>query len=463
MSATHKLAQYAAESKYEDLPKEVVEKAKLLILDTLGCEMAGSKTPPGQKIIQTMKELGGKPQASIAGDGTKISCVNAGYVNAHLADALDFDDTLGHLGHPAATIIPGAMAAGEYVKSSGKDLITAVVMGYEVSIRIAFARRPSWLTGYPPIGGKPVGVGYCWHSFGAGVSAGKIFGLDKEKMASCIGLTAAATPLISKTHEEGATHPFVKGYNFAEDAAAGVLGALLARNGFLGCDTILDGPDGFWIMSGSDRCDFERLTQKLGEEYEITKVGIKPWSCCRNIHATCDAVKYILDEHQVKENEIEEVVAKTYYEAMFSQHRPKNIYDAEFSVPWCVAMVIRNERCGLDWYREEHFKNPEVLNLLDRVRLVHDPEADRLHQFPMRKWVSTVIIETKDGRRFSRYVDSVKGDPENPMSVKEVKDKFRIQASSISLKDNKIEEIINKVDRLEELDDVSKLAALLSP
>jgi 2-methylcitrate dehydratase PrpD len=463
MSVTHELAKYIAKARYEDFPQEVIDKARLLILDTLGCALGGFSTVLGEIVVDAIKELGGNPHATIVGDGGKVNCVEASYVNAILADALDFEDTVGHLGHPAATIIPPALAVGEYVKASGRDMITAVVLGYEVSIRIGVAKRPSWLGVYPPVGAKKVATIYTWQSFGAGTAAGKLLGLDEDKMASAFGYTGSSTPLPTKWGEKGGSLHWVKP-NFGEDTASGVLGAILAKRGFLGCDTILDGDDGFWIMSGSDRCDFDQMTWKLGEEYEIIKVvGFKPYPCCRGTHATLDAVKAILEEQKINETDIEEITAKTRSANLYNEYRPCHIVDAEFSIPYAVAMLIRGEELGPEWYTERNLRNPHVLNLASKVRVVGEPEADRLHIFPLRKWVSTVTIRTKDGKSFTKHVDCPKGEPENPMTEDEIINKFRVLASYVKLKQEEIDKIIAMVMNLEELDDVSKLAAMLTP
>lgn len=452
------IASYLVSTTYEDLPDAAVDKAKMIILDTLGCALAGYKTEAGRILISVMKGLGGNPQSTIIGDGSKISCVHAGFANSVLSDYLDFEDTL-RPGHPSATVIPAALAVGEYVGSSGKDLITAIVLGYEVLVRVGLAVFPSRERS------EKVASNYASHVWGATAASGKLLGLNEEEMLDAFGCAGSLTPLPLWIAKWPKPLHWLKN-NYGGQTAAGILGGLLAKEGFLGPRTILDSDEpnlGFWVMVGSDRCDFDKMVSGLGKEHVITKTNFKPYPACRWTHTTLDAVGGLLKDHQIKPWQIEEILVRVpsriAKERSFSDDKPMTIVDAEFSLPYVVAMIVLGETPSLDWYAKEKMRDSRVLDIGSRVKVAVDPEADKVY-LEENKAMSTVKITTKDGKEYTKCVDLPKGDYQKPLTKQELLNKFMILASS-TLKKEKIERIIQTLDRLEHLTNISKLTALL--
>ncbi len=287
---TRDLAAYAAKTRFEDYPKEAVEKAKTLILDSIGCMLGGCETSLGRALLTPIQSMGGSAEATIVGRRMKVPTVQAAFVNGGTANALDYDDTLQGFGHPGATIIPAALAIGEWKGTSGKDILNAVLIGYDVADRVAKAIQPSY-DRYQ----KVWGVG-TWQTFGAVAAAGRLLGFDLNRMLNAFGIAGATAPLPNTQKwgwdiEERPIHWVKEPTGWP--SWTGTMAALLASHGFVGNRYILDGDNGFWIMAGSDQCDFKAMTKGLGKEYEIANIAIKPHSSCRWQHAALDCVKQL--------------------------------------------------------------------------------------------------------------------------------------------------------------------------
>lgn len=451
----HELADYIANAKYEDFPEAVVRKAKSSILDSVGCALGGSKTSIGKIILSLMRDLQG-PGSVIVGSELRALPTYAAYANASLVNILDWDDTLGGIGHPGATIIPAALAVGEAVGASGKDIITAVVLGYEVSIRIGSAIQPTkermrhvWAFG-------------TWHTFGTVTAVGKILGLKNDEIVNALGIAGANAPVpsIEKTvlGALGASNMVKNNYGCATET--GVLAAMLARRGFKGPHDILDGDDGFWIMAGSDQCDFAKMTDALGKKYCLLDLSYKPYPSCRWSHSIIDAARSIT-QNRIAVEDIEDVVIKTW--AMnttmpYKNPQPMSMYEAQFSNAYIAALALSGVEPGTDWYSEERLADPKVLALARKVRLQADDEAEKA--FPSRMMVKMEV--TARGSRFSSRIESPKGEPDNPITEADLTNKFRGIASK-AISPSKVEELIGVIQELEELKDIGNLAKLCVP
>lgn len=415
MSSSGILAEYAL-SRMDDIPTEVVGAAKIVVADTIACMIGGSRTEPGRCLGDLASYLGGNGQAALVGLGARSNLVQAAYVNGQLADILDFEDTF--VGHPSAAVIPAAFAAGEAVDCSGKDLLKAIVAGYEVCMRVALAIQP-----VSPMAHASAGV-YYFHSFGATAAAGRLFGLSVRKLDEAFGTAAAHTPLplwIAKW--ERPLH-WVKN-NFGGQTAAGIAAVLLARTGYVGVANILDNPLGFWTMVGSDRYDRDTATRNLGTEYLILQDTLKPYSACRWLHGTLDAVERIMKaEHaQAMPNVRSVTVRGPKHLASFDHRDPQTLVDAEFSLPYTVSQVLLGAVPGPDWFGGHRLQDPVSADLSRRVSVVVDPELEALYRDTLIRPV-VVSVVTEDGRRLEQRVDYPKGDTMNPMTVEEVWRKF---------------------------------------
>jgi len=448
-------AEFMAKILFEDLPTEVVQQAKYLILDSIGCAIAGARTTLGMTVAETIKGLGGKPESTIIGFRGKTNSVLAAHVNAILVDALDFEDTFHGLGHPSATIIPAALAVAERQGADGRRLITAVTGAYEVALRLGFATRPCSREG-------KFGSFQYWHGFGAAAAAGKILELDADGILAAFGYAGASSPLPMYVRHRPRT--WIKD-NFGEITAGGVLGALLAQKGFIAPRA----PDlDFWREYKSDQERYDIVVNSLGDDYKILLTGFKPFTACRFVHAALGALQTIMHENKISASQIRNVVVHSHHEVAsdFAVYEPRNMVDAEFSLPYTAAMVMLGRKPGLDWYSDEALKDPMTLEQARKIRIEYSEESDRLlneEDYRKRRSMAVVEVVTADGRHYEKRVEVVKGDPRDPLTSVELADKFRDLARSATFERDKVETIIRLVTGLESLDDVRKLGEILSP
>ncbi len=455
---TKDLAVYATNTRFEDYPKEAVDKAKTLILDSIGCMFGGCQTDLGRALLTPIQGMGGRAEATIVGGGMKVPTVQAAFVNGNTANALDYDDTLLGLGHPGSTIIPAALAIGEWKKASGKDILLAVLIGYDVTDRIAKAIQPSY--------GRLQevwGVG-TWQTFGAALAAGKILQLDLNGMLNAFGIAGATAPLPNTQKwgwdiDERPIHWVKEPTGWP--SWTGTMAAILASHGFIGNRFILDGDNGFWIMAGSDKCDFAVMTKGLGKEYEVHNIAIKPYSSCRWQHAALDCVEDLKKTHKLTPEQIRSITVHSFGWVKRQEiYGPTQMVDAEFSIPHTVSMVLLGYHPGPSWYTDENLKSEKVRNLSKKVKVEIDPNLDREY-FEDNRISARVEILKENGERFEKFVGIPKGDPLNPLTDREREEKFR-HLASYSLKNHEIATVIERVYEFEKIDDVSEVMSTLS-
>lgn len=455
MGFTRILAQYAAGVEYKDLPESVITQAKYVIRDSLGCLLGGSTFSVAQELSQLMINLAPDGRATVAGVGRRVAAPFACYINAQLTNLLDFDDTLEGkaLGHPGATIIPTALALAEERKATGKELLMAVVVGYEIYARVAMAGKPSFERS------KQVRGLASWQVLGAAATAARLLRLDAEAMARAFGLAVlhAPVPFIGKFYEERPLWTLKNNFGWA--AMGGLLSALYAEKGYDANHEILDGPTGFWVMAGSDRCDFALLTRGLGSIYHILEVSFKPYPCCRYTHTSLDALSNIIRHTNLQPEKVQAIYIYGGSKiSVFADYRPRSFIDAEFSLPYVVAMLLLREPPGYKWFDGERWHDPEILSLADRVQLVFDPEAEaELAQGFMRARVKVIFMDGQEKKAEAIYAH---GHPCNPMSANELEEKFLSLAERV-IGEKGAEELNNLINHMDELSDLSLLTAYL--
>jgi 2-methylcitrate dehydratase PrpD len=420
MSATSDLAGYAASTRYGDLPPEVVAQARLAILDSVGCLLGGSTLPAARQLRGIMMGMAAEGAATVAGEKRRVPSAIASYLNAQQSNILDFDDTFetGALGHPAATIIPPALAVAEEVGASGEALLTAVVVGYDVYARIGMACRPSVERSRQVRGLAP------WQIFGTAAAVAHILGLSTEAMARAFGLAAlhAPVPSVGKIYEERPMWSLKNNYGWT--AMGGVLGAQYAEGGLHANHSILDGDTGFWVMAGSDRCDFSLLTRGLGQHYSILDTSFKPYPSCRHTHSTLDAIRQIMQRGNFEAGQVRRVRVRSCDKIKaFADYRPQSYMDAQFSLPYVVAMLLLREPVGQGWVEGEKWQNARVLEVADRVLIEVDPDAEA--EFARGNIRSHVTIQFEEGHEEEAEVTYPLGHPVNPMTEGDILAKFR--------------------------------------
>jgi 2-methylcitrate dehydratase PrpD len=460
MGETEILANYIARSNYEDLPANVIKDAKERIGNAIACGLGGRKTPEGDILIDMMKEIGGKSEATIIGDRTRLSFMQAAQVNRVIMHMLDYDDDLTNICHMSIVLIPVALAIGERIDALGRDIINAFVLGCEVVTRLRDGLKPSIEAFYKTFERVDAGL-----QFGVTAVAGKLFRLSGGQIADAFGLTGLMrASRVTRPDWVKKGMPRWMKVTGGDITIPGIHAALLAKRGFPGDRNILDQGRNWEVSVGSDRYDATKLVTNLGKEYGILKIGYKFYSACRYTSTTLDAVAAIVSENQVKLEDIKDVIVRVQklVSDNFAIYEPEYMIQAQFSMPYVVTMVLMGEPTGPNWFREDLLKNPRVREFQHKVKLVEDHAATKAF-YPELKTPSTVEIVMKDGRRLSKSAEYPKGEPENPFTKQDHINKLTNMASWLGMKQSRIDELIETLDNLEKLPNISGLTHLLIP
>jgi 2-methylcitrate dehydratase PrpD len=449
-TATGALAELIAATRFEDLPSEVAWEAKRRIADVIGAGLAGSRTPVGERITEFAAGTGKSGDCAIWGTGKRSAPAYAALANATMAFHLELDDVHRTSNtHPGVTTIPAALALAESRKKSGRDLLLAVVLGYEAQIRVGLAVSPSIFVDRTFLPPGTQGV------FGATAAAAKLLGLDARTTAGALGAASYIGPLAPfESFRLGAP---AKDTIMGWANLSGLHAAELAAFGFGGPGSALEGQHGF-CKTVSERFDIDRLFRGLGQSFEILRTGIKPYACCRQHHTAIDAVTALKQEYGLRPEQVERIRHRTFVVASRgSDTRPMSVQAAKYSAPYTIAVALalgRNERAQ---YAMDLIQDPSLLALAARVEVIPDAELEALYN---EKWASIVEVILKDGRVLTSRRDLPKGEPEHPLSDEELKDKFMSLASTC-VPTERAGEIWNAIFMLDEMAEVSALVRLL--
>ncbi|MHA1712403.1 MAG: MmgE/PrpD family protein [Candidatus Freyarchaeota archaeon] len=442
---TKVLADFAVETSFNKLPRRVIEHARLCVLDWIGVALAGSQETLTKTLTSIIEEIGGRKESTIIGANTKTSCLNAALVNGVMGHAVELDDIHEEsVIHPAAPVIPAALAVAERENVTGKDLITSIVVSYEVEIRIGMSIMPShyrfWHT-----------TGTCG-TFGATVAAGKILGLDREKMLYALG--------IAGTQAAGLIEVFgtmSKSLNVGKAAMNGVISALLAERGFTSSDAILEAEQGY-CRATSEEFNPDKITKDLGKKFELVNNIFKRHASCGHTHGAIDAVLHISEKHRIRPENIREIIVETYpiaVDVVGKNFEPKTVFEAKFSLPYCLAIALMHGKVGLTELSEKNLRDPKILELSHKVKVASSPKYANA-----RLGCAKVTIHTLDGKKYTRQVLVPKGYPKNPLTKAELEEKF-IELSSLALPTEQAKELLRTINNLEKLNEVEALTILL--
>jgi 2-methylcitrate dehydratase PrpD len=456
MDITKRLAQFCAALRFDELPPEVVDQAKYFALDFVGVAARGSLVDSTKAMYQFVKEVGPTTKGGVI-IGTKMRSPYhyAALANGTSSHSLELDDVNNEASlHPAVAVFPAAFAACEMAGKNGKRFIEGVVLGYDVMIRLGKALGPKehYSRGFHP-------TGTCG-TFGATAAVAKILGLNEAQMVNAFGIAGSQAAGSMEFLAQGAwtkrMHPGWAAHN-------GIIASLLAKKGFKGPSTILEGRDGF-LHAYSLNADGNKVLEGIGSSFEIMRTSIKPHACCRYMQPPIDGILKIIKENQIKAEEVEKVILgilKAGFPIIVTpeglKYNPQSIIDAQFSMPFGAAAAILYGETSLNQYREKIIQSPEMKQMMDRVRCVEDPELEKV--FP-KQWPATAEIKTKDGRTFSTRIDYPKGDPENPLSWDELIEKFNGLTSSIYSKARR-EKVIEQVRKVEGVGNLKQWTSIL--
>jgi 2-methylcitrate dehydratase PrpD len=433
------------------LPAAVVAGAKGFILDTVACALTGARTEAVEAILHAIAATGqpaGGP-ARLWGRSERLPVDRAALANATAAHALELDD-FGGCGHSGAVVIPSVFAVAEQTGASGRDVLLAVVAGYDIAARV--------LEG---AGGYRRHNDLGWHSsgtcgsFGAAAGVAKLLGLDAARFTSALGIAGTFTGGIWAFLEDGA---MTKRFHPGKAAETGVAAALLARSGMTGPRFVLDAPwGGFFSTYAPGIAEPQLALSGLGSEFRILRSGIKPYACCRTIHAPIDSLMQLLQDSGASHGDIEAVIVHGNDQTVrqFDRPEPVTLLDAQFSMQYCLSMAARDRRLDLDAFMPLQTTDPDIADLISRTRI----EPDRVLRPTDYAAVELVL---KDGRRAEKQVLLARGHADNPLSADEIEAKARSLIQPV-LDADATDRVIDLIGRLETLSDIHGLCDLLTP
>lgn len=449
---TRWLAGFAAGLRFDALDRTLVDKFKQHLLDAIGCALHGASLPWARIVNQYLKEQRGKRDATLWLQKFRGPGANVALGLGVMIHGFDFDDYHNAKVHPGAPVIPSAVAVGEAIGASGRDLLAAMVAGYETMIRVSLATGPnsSRLKGWHLTGTTG--------TFGAAAAAGNLLGLSEDQMASALGLAGTQSAGLWAFLADGAMS---KRFHAGRASQSGVMAAFLARKGFRGPTRVLEAPDGGFCRATSDEVDLALATAELGTRFVSGETAIKPYACCASSHSAVDAVLEIRAKHPFPPSEVEKVLVKTARGVQLQcgfQYQAVGVVEAQMSLQFIVAVVLLEGAALLEQFSETRIADPRIRDLARRVEIVVDPEIDKW--YPAR-YANRVEVILKDGRRFEARIDFPKGSVERPMHFAEVAAKFRSLAGH-AVPADRAGRIIAAVEELETLDDIRELTKLLS-
>jgi len=456
MDVAFTLAENVVRVGYDDLTPVAVDMTKKDILDVLGVAMAGSAALGVAEVAGLFKDWGGKKESTVIGFDCMLPAVSAALVNGMMSHALDYDD--GHdksMVHAAASVVSAAFAVAQRKGGvNGKEFITAVALGVDLMSRMAMGAKTNlrvsgWV--YSSI------FGY----FGAAAAAGKILGLDKEKMVNALGITYSQT---AGSFQSIADAVLTKRAQLGFAARAGVFSALLAERGITGPTNCIEGEYGIYNNYIKGEYDPNAVIAGLGKRFEIEGMGFKAYPSCGYTHGPIFSTLTLMKENGIKPDDVLEISIATgrnaadLFEPSERKRRPPVVPDAQFSIPYTVGVAVIKGNVGIGDFTPEAIKDERVLAVAQKVNPIILPELTKREVDP-----SIVEIKTKDGRQFSMRMDNRKGTPENPMSPEEFADKFRdcLAHGRKRISKQKTEKIMQLLMNLEDVEDVGVVIRML--
>ena len=452
---TRILARWSADLTYEDLPPEVVDRAKYLCLDFAGVTLNGSTTPSARTVADAIEGIGRPGPSAIIGTSRRTLPEYAAMANGTAFHSIELDDTHNESSlHPGSVAYPTALAMADLAPVDGKSFITSVVAGYDIMARLGRALKPAehYARGFHP-------TSTCG-AFGAAAVAARLLGLRGDSFTYALGIAGSQA---AGSLEFLAQGTWTKRLHPGWAAHGGIWAALLARAGFTSPTTIIEGKRGF-LQGYSGDPDPDSILRDLGQEFQITRTAIKLHACCRYKQGPIDCLLDLRDRHGLAAEDIEGVkigVLSAGYETIAlpenEKRAPSTVVDMQFSMPFGAAIALAYGRASLAEYAPGVPQRPEVKEMMSRVRCVTDPALDAA--FPSR-WPAWAEVRTHDGRTLRSEIEYPKGDPGNALSWDELKEKFTNLSSPV-ISEQRQREIIATVESLDTVADIHQLAALL--
>ena len=445
-SVTEQVARWIVEVPTDEVPGPAVDRVRHLVLDSIGNQFAGMASPTGARLIRWVEAQGGAPVCSVTAQVFRTTPALATLANAAASHALENDDIATFSSHPNSPLTAAALALGEQLGSSGRDVVAAWAIGWEVT-----AQTMKVCLG--PRGNELINRGWFNQGFqetlGVAGLAARLLRLDVDQTRAALGNAASAMAGMMKNRGTD-----TKGFTAGSAAMHGVIAGELASIGFTSDPDILDGELGVARLLGLEQGAPERMLEGLGA-WDLATRGstIRLHACCGAAHWSMDAMQRIVRENGVRAEDVDavEVEIPAFLTDMVPIHEPATGLQAKYSLEYDVAVIAIDGRAGIHQYTDEAVQRPEAQRLMQRVKTIPTEGPNQ----------SRVVVTLSDGRRLEETVNRSHGNPADPLSEEERLGKFEECASTLT-NDVQRKKIAELTSRLDELGDVGELANALT-
>jgi 2-methylcitrate dehydratase len=446
-------AKFALGLNYKDIPSVAIKEAKRFLLDSIGCAFSALNNKDTQAAYDYIQDLGGKKQATVIGWGEKANLPQATLMNSLLIRALDYNDIYWEQdpSHPS-DIIPAVLSTGEFMKKNGKEVLVGIIIAYELEMRLCLAAFP---------GVREIG----WHhatltQLVSPVAAGRMLGLTEKEIVAAIGISGSSHFTLGGvvaghlTNMKNAADPFA--------VEAGVRAALLASKGYTGPVEVFEGKEGLFEVLDKVKWDRDILTKGLGEKFLINQCGYKAFPTEALTHQPITAALEVMKENNLDPKEVKEILVETTTRGADilsdpSKYKPTTKETADHSLPYCIAVAVAKGNVLPSDFEEDALRDPFVWSLLDKIKVIANPEIDAL--FPKIKR-AIVTIKTSKGE-YKKQEDFTKGQPERPLSEEELISKFKANSEK-KMSPSRMENIIKTTQELENINEIREYMQLLA-
>lgn len=453
-SYTRLLAKFAALVKFEQIPPEVIEHAKVCLLDTIGCGLFGSTLQWSHILEDTLLEFTSGGPCKIWGTGRSCAPAEAALINGSMVHGFELDDLhKASIVHTGSVVTPPALAVAEYLGDvTGKEFLTAMVVGYEVAARV----------------GKSMGAAHLlqgWHptgthgTFGSAAAAGLLLHLSVDQMHNALGIAGTqASGLMAAQYSS-----MVKRFHAGRAAQSGVYSAFLARKGYTGILELFESEYGGYCTTLSPKCDREQIIAGLGYTWETLKVGFKPYSTNGSCHTTIDALLELIKIHSLCAEDVEKVrvyTSSATKEHVGWQYSPNSITTAQMNLPYIAAVTLVDHEAFVDQFTEERIRDEHLVALADQVEVIAASDIDA--RGDASRHAIRLEVYLHDGRILKQERQSAKGSSAIPLSKNEVENKFSKLAVKV-LSPGQVEQLMECIYRVDTLDTANQLTNLIVP
>ena len=452
MTIATEIAARITAMRYEDLPAEAVHWAKVAIIDTLACALAGAAEEAPRIAEKVAATYGGVGPSLLWGTNRRMSALDAAIINGTAGHALDYDDvnnTIG--GHPSVPILPAIIALGEMLGSNGKELLLAYITGFETQARIGSAVNVyHYRKGWHPT--ATLGV------FGAAAASARLLNLDVQRTATALAIAASLSSGI-KANFGTMTKPLHAGHC----SRNGLYAALMAKEGFTASDEAFEHPHGFFeLFNGAGNYHVEKILEGWANPLDVLApgIGLKQYPCCASTHSAIDATLILRERHNLTADRVKKIVSITHAPALAHTNRPdpKTALDAKFSVQYCVARALMHGAVTFEHFADSALAQPELRSLLARVEA---RPHDQLPKDMGDHYQGVVNITTTDGQQFSARVDRPLRGPTNLAPPDRLESKFR-DCAALALRPDAVLRLYEQLWAFESLANIRELTDFMA-